>query len=435
MSRDLARSLKPLSPRRGATVAALDVGTSKVVCLIARLDPLRGEHKGWRTHRARVLGIGHQRSRGVKAGNIVDMTEAELAIRQCVDAAERMAGIQVDRILVTAAGGRLDSQRFAATTPIGGREVEAEDVRSALDAAAAHPTAPGRFVVHSFPVAFSLDGAVSVREPSCMIGDELGAELHVVSADRTAGRNLVTAVERGHLSVEAMVAAPFAAGLGVLEPDEAELGAVLIEMGAGATSLAMFAGGALVHLDSISLGGGHVTMDIARVLNMRLSDAERLKTHHGAAIASPSDEREILTYDQAGESGETPSHAPKSHLVRVIRPRFEETLEMLRDRLTRSGRGSTAGKRIVLSGGASQLAGAQEAVRRILGGQVRLARPLAIEGLPEAAASPAFAVAAGLLVYPQVAAREHFHSPGAEIRATGTDGYFTRVGRWLKDSF
>jgi cell division protein FtsA len=100
-----------------------------------------------------------------------------------------------------------------------------------------------------------------------------------------------------------------------------------------------------------------------------------------------------------------------------------------------SGRGSTAGKRIVLSGGASQLAGAPEAVRRILGGQVRLARPLALEGLPEAAASPAFAVAAGLLVYPQVAAREHFYSPGAEIRATGTDGYFTRVGRWLKDSF
>ena len=108
MSRDPSRSLRPLSPRRGATVAALDVGTSMVVCLIARLDPLRGESKGWRTHRARVLGIGHQRSRGVKAGLVVDMNEAELAIRQCVDAAERMAGVQVDRILVTAAGGRLD---------------------------------------------------------------------------------------------------------------------------------------------------------------------------------------------------------------------------------------------------------------------------------------------------------------------------------------
>jgi cell division protein FtsA len=242
------------------------------------------------------------------------------------------------------------------------------------------------------------------------------------------------AVERGHLTIDAVVAAPYAAGLGVLEPDEIEMGVVLIDMGAGSTSIAVFNGG-LVHVDAIMLGGAHVTNDIARVLNTRLSDAERLKTMHGAAISSPSDERESVTFDTVGEGSHHAVHAPKSHLVRVIRPRVEETLELLRDRLARAGFGPATGQRIVLTGGASQLTGMAEAARRILGGQVRVGRPTEIEGLPEAATTPAFAAAAGLLGYPQVAGREYFEPRREERRATGTDGYMSRVGRWLIDSF
>jgi cell division protein FtsA len=435
MSMMFSSRLKQLSPRRSATVATLDVGTSKIACLVARLTPEREHKGGWRTHRAQILGIGHQRSRGVKNGLIVDMDEAEIAIRQCVDAAERMAGVQIERVVVTASGGRLSSQHFAAKVGIGGREVEASDVHRVLEASANHPTAKGRFVVHSVPTAYSLDGAVGVHEPKHMIGEELGVDLHVATCDQAAARNLLMAVERGHLGVEALVAAPYAAGLGVLEPDEVEMGVVLIDMGAGSTSIAIYSGGELVHVDAIVLGGGHVTMDIARVLNTRLSDAERLKTMHGSAIASPSDERETVAFDHVGESGEHPVHAPKSHLVRVIRPRVEETLELLRDRLARAGYGSSAGRRIVLTGGACQLTGAPEAARRILGGQVRVGRPLGVDGLPEAAATPAFAAAAGLLVYPQVAGREYFEQRREERRATGTDGYMSRVGRWLIDSF
>jgi cell division protein FtsA len=435
MSRMIPPRLKQLPPRRSVTVAALDVGTSKIACLIARLVPDRQEGGGWRTHRARILGIGHQRSRGVKNGQIVDMDEAELAIRQSVDAAERMAGVQVERVIVTASGGRLASQHFAAKTAIGGREVAETDVHRVLEASANHPTARGRFTVHSLPTGFSLDGAVGMHEPKNMIGEELGVDLHVASCDHTAARNLMLAVERGHLSIDAIVAAPYAAGLSVLEPDEAEMGVVVIDMGAGSTSLAVFTGGALTHVDAITLGGGHVTMDLARVLNTRLSDAERLKTVHGAAIASPSDDRETVAFDHVGESGEHPVHAPKSHLVRVIRPRVEETLEFLRDRLAQAGYGPSSGRRIVLTGGGCQLTGASEAARRILGGQVRVGRPLGVEGLPEAATSPAFAAAAGLFVFPQVAGREYFEPQRERRRATGSDGYMSRVGRWLMDSF
>ncbi|AZG76921.1 cell division protein FtsA [Methylocystis rosea] len=427
--------MKPLSPRRSATFAALDVGTSKIACLIARLTPLGAVAPGdWRTHRVRVVGIGHQRSLGVKNGLVVDMDAADAAIRQTVDAAERMAGMQVERVLVTASGGRLSSQHFQAKRVIGGREVAEHDIHRVLEASAAHHLARGRVAVHSLPTGFSLDGVSGIREPKDMIGEELAVDLHVATCDQAAARNLLVAVERSHLSVEAMAAAPYVAGLSTLEPDEAEMGVVVIDMGAGSTSVAVFARGEMIHLDAVTLGGAHVTMDIARGLDARLSDAERLKTFHGSAIASTSDERETISFDHVGESDHK-AHAPKSHLVRIIRPRIEETLEFLRDRLAKAGHPSGPGRRIVLTGGASQLTGVAEAARRILGGQVRVGRPIGVEGLPDSSKSPAFAAAAGLLVYPQVAAHEYFEPRRIERAATGTDGYISRVGRWLRESF
>lgn len=428
--------LKPLASRRSATFAALDVGTSKIACLIARLTPASQTAPGdWRTHRVRVLGIGHQRSLGVKNGLVIDMDEAERAIRQTVDAAERMAGVQIDRVIVTASGGRLASEHFTAKRAIGGREVAAADIHRVLEASAAHHLHRGRVAVHSLPTGFSLDGVDGIREPKAMIGEELGVDLHVATCDHAAARNLLLAVERGHLGVAGMAAAPYVAGLSVLEPDEAEMGVIVVDMGAGSTSIAVFAHGEMTHLDAVTLGGNHVTMDIARGLDARLADAERLKTFHGSAISSTSDERETVSFVHVGEHGHHKAHAPKSHLVRIIRPRIEETLEFLRDRLARAGYPSGPSRRIVLTGGASQLTGAAESARRILGGQVRVGRPIGVEGLPDPARSPAFAAAAGLLVFPQVAAREYFEPHRAERTATGTDGYMRRVGRWLKESF
>ncbi len=428
--------LKPLSPRRSATVAALDIGTSKIACLIARLTPAgEGAPGDWRTHRMRVIGIGHQRSLGVKHGLVVDMDEAERAIRQTVDAAERMAGLQIERVVVTASGGRLSSEHFQAKRAVGGREVAASDIHRVLEASAAHHLHRGRVAMHSLPTGFSLDGVTGIHEPKDMIGEELGVDLHVATCDQAAARNLVLAVERAHLGVEGVAATPYVSGLSVLEPDEAEMGVIVIDMGAGSTSVAVFAKGDMVHLDAVTLGGNHVTMDIARGLDARLADAERLKTFHGAAISSSSDDRELVAFDHVGERVSHKSHAPKSHLVRIIRPRVEETLEFLRDRLTRAGYPSSPGRRIVLTGGGSQLTGATEAARRILGGQVRIGRPIGVEGLPDPARTPAFAAAAGLLVYPQVAGREYFEPRREQRVATGTDGYVARVGRWLRESF
>lgn len=428
--------LKPLSPRRSATFAALDVGTSKIACLIARLTPAREVASGdWRTHRMRVLGVGHQRALGVKNGLVVDMDEAERVIRQTVDAAESMYGAQIDHVIVTASGGRLASEHFTARSVIGGREVAETDVHRVLETSAACHLQRGRVALHSLPTGFSLDGVTGIREPRDMIGEELGVDLHVATADQAAIRNLMLAVERAHLTVEGVAAAPYVSGLSVLEPDEAEMGVILVDMGAGSTSVAIFERGDMVHLDAVALGGAHITMDIARGLDARLADAERLKTFHGSAIASASDERETIVFERVGARGAVKAHASKAQLVRIIRPRVEETLEFLRDRLTRAGYPAGPGRRVVLTGGASQLNGVCEAARRILGGQTRAGRPLGVEGLPEPAFTPAFAAVAGLLAYPQVAAREYFEPRRQRRVAMAGEGYVSRVGRWLRESF
>jgi cell division protein FtsA len=179
-----------------------------------------------------------------------------------------------------------------------------------------------------------------------------------------------------------------------------------------------------------------VTTDVARGLNTRLADAERLKTLYGTCLASASDERETIAVTAVDGDGDHPAHMPKSQLVRIIKPRVEEILELTRDRLAQGGFALHAGSRIVLTGGASQLTGVVEAARRILLGQIRLGRPLGIQGLPESAKSPGFSAVVGLLVYPQVAGAEHFR-PGRSDgeQATGTHGYISRVGRWLRESF
>lgn len=429
--------LRPLPARKSAILSALDIGTSKIACLIARLNPtepsrsLRG-----RTHRCRILGIGHQRSRGVKAGVIVDMEAVEHAIRLAVDAAERMAGVQVESVLVNATGGRLASQLFEAKVDLAGRAVSQNDVHRVLEACTARGGRDGRAVLHSLPIGFAIGEVRHIREPAGMIGDALGAEMHVLSCDSAAARNLMLAVERCHLTVDAMVATPYAAGLASLADDEAELGAALIDMGAGTTSVSIFAGGNLTHVDAVALGGNHVTMDVARGLSIRLDDAERLKTLYGACLTAASDERETISIVQVGEDGEHPAHLPKAQLIKIIKPRAEEILELVRDRMKSAGVPAHAGRRIVLTGGASQLTGLQEAAKRIIGGQVRIGRPLGIQGLPESAKNPAFSATVGLLVYPQVSGNEHFRpSRAAAQAASESDGYIGRVGRWFKNSF
>ena len=429
--------MKPIPARRSIVAAALDVGSSKVVCLIGRLRP-HGPQQVLtrRSHSVEVIGFGHTLARGTKAGTVVNLVQAEDAIRRAVDAAVRMASVEIEAVVLSISSGRPTSELFAAEIEIVGSAVSENDIARVLAAGSHHSLRDGRAVLHSLAVGYSIDGVNGVRDPRGILGARFGVDMHVATTDVTAARNLMLAVERCHLDVEAMAAAPYVAGMAVLADDEADLGAAVVDLGAGTTTLAAFQAGRLVHIDCFALGGHHVTMDLARGLNTRIADAERIKTLYGTVLSGGSDERDMITVPPLDEhEREQAQFVSRATVVNIIRPRVEEILEMVRDRLAACPIAADRRGHVVLTGGASQLNGLPELAARLLGRPIRLGRPLGIAGAPDAAKGPAFAVAAGLLVYPQAAHLEHFEARRKRQLMTGTGGYFTRVGRWLRESF
>ncbi|MEM1364488.1 MAG: cell division protein FtsA [Pseudomonadota bacterium] len=429
------------APSRSQIVSVLDVGTTKVCCMIARLRPRdESEVLPDRTHSIEVLGCYHLRSQGIKSGVIVDLEAAETVIRNAVDGAERMAGITVDSLIVNVSAGRLQSQTFNASVSLSGHAVEANDIARVLAAGGEQVMTADRATLHAMPIGHTLDGNTGIRDPRGMLGDELGIDMHVISADIAPMANLELVVNRAMLSVETMVATPYASGLSALVGDEAEIGCACIDMGGGTTTISIFHEGNLVYTDAIALGGGHVTTDLARGLGCAIDEAERLKVRHGSALPSASDDRDMINVPLLGmDDSEAITSIPRAHITRIVRPRVEETLETIRDRLSASGYAGLIGKRIVLTGGASQLNGVAEVGRRIIGRNVRLGRPMGVSKLPAAAKGPSFATAVGLLIYPQVAGAEQaFRFQGrraAAQRLTGTTGTLARMGSWLKESF
>jgi cell division protein FtsA len=428
--------MKPLPGNRSVLVAALDVGTSKIACLIGRLRPCPPqEGLPLRSHSAEVVGFGHTLARGMKAGTVIDLAEAEAAVRQCVDLAERSAKMQLDSVVISISAGRPASELISASIEVAGAAIGERDIARVLTAGSRHSARAGRAVLHSLPIGYLLDHARGIQDPRGMLAREFGIDMHVVTADASAAHNLMLAIERSHLAIEAMVASPYAAGLAALAADEAELGAALIDMGAGTTTIAVFSGTRFVHADGFALGGRHVTMDLARGLNARIADAERLKTLYGSVLTGASDERDMIAVPPVDhDEREAPHFVSRASLARIIKPRIEEILEMVRDRLAASPFAAEPRGRVVLTGGASQLTGVAELSAQILRRPVRVGRPLGIAGLPEEAKGAAFAVATGLLVYPQAAHLEHFEPRRTRQAATG-GGYIARVGRWLRESF
>ncbi|QQS14969.1 MAG: cell division protein FtsA [Rhodospirillales bacterium] len=409
---------------RNGIVAALDIGTSKVVCFVARVDGSG----------LRVIGIGHHPSTGVRSGNIVDMEAATRAISSAVGAAEEMCGETVREVIVGVGGGQPASHSQALETQVGHHEIGERDVRRLLSQAHLPAETADRDLIHTLPVGYAVDGS-PVVEPRGMYGERLGVDIHLVTAASGAMRNLSMCVKRAHLDLADRVAAPYAGGLSALVADERNLGSTLIDMGGGTTSIAVFYEGHLVHVDSIPIGGGHVTSDIARGLSTPVADAERMKTLIGRAKARPNDEYDIIDVPLIGEHERTtPNHVPRSILVGIIRPRIEETFELVRSRLEASGVDRLAGGRAVLVGGASQMDGVSEVAADILNKKVRLGGPLKVAGLADSTAGPGFATCAGLLMYAARQAQATTQST-ADAADSHTAGRFGRIGSWIRENF
>jgi len=378
---------------RTPVVAAVDLGASKVTCFIMKPEGVR---RADRT--LTCAGVSYVQSRGVRGSAIVNLDEASEAIAQAVERAETVAGVNVQGVIVATAGGQPQSTRVSGRVSLGARPISDADLVRAIQQALSHIKLPGRRAAHILPIAWAVDGQGGVRDPRAMFGRTLSVELIVVSVSEPVFQTLGACVERAHLQFEGVVVAPFVSALAALEEDEMDLGAVCIDMGGGSTSAAVFSGGSLIHVESIPVGGQHVTQDIARGLSTSVAGAERIKTLHGSAIASANEDREMIEAPPRGDDpGAGPVFAPRSLLKGIIAPRVEETLELLRDRLKASGAPLEPGAGVVLTGGASQLAGVREVAVRVFDRPVRLGRPRRVPHLADAASGPAFCAAAGIL--------------------------------------
>lgn len=437
LDRNQAPKTRPMPTGRTALVASLDIGTSKIACMIARLKPcspkdaLRG-----RSHAVELIGYSQIQSRGVKSGAVVDLAECEQAVRHAVSLAERMAKVRVESVLLSVSAGRLQGELVEASADIRGGAVTPADVIRVTSTGMRHATPHGRTVLHALPVGYALDGVKGIRDPKGMVATQFGVDMNVVTADATVAKNLMLVVERCHLNIEAMAASPYIAGLSVLTDDETDLGAAVVEMGAGTTTIATFAGGRFVHASGFAVGGRHITMDLARGLGASIADAERIKTLYGTVLTGGSDARKLMSVPTAGDNDrDLPQVVSSAMIANIVRQRAEEIFEMVRDRLAASPFAAEPRGRVVLSGGASQLTGLVDLASQILGRPVRIGRPLGFGRLPNEAKSASFAVPSGLLVYPQFAHLEHIEPRHTRQLRTGTDGYFGKVGRWLREGF
>lgn len=404
---------------KNGIIAAVDIGTTKVVAAIAQYD--------FSLKTLRLIGTGYHPNQGMKAGEIIDMDAVEDAVLHAVHVAEQNAGETIDQVIINISGTHLMSERVEVNLSVSGHEIDDHDIEKILDRETLLKGSKGFDIVHLFPMGYRIDDRHQVRDPRGMFGNKLSGILHVITGSTTPIRNLVSSVRRTHLNVLGVCATPIASGIACLTEDEMNMGVTVIDVGGGLTHIAQFHEGRPVHIDTIPVGGRHITNDITRGLTTTFSHAERLKILHGAAMVTPDDKKHGITVPRLGEDHNIYAKQESLDvLTSIIEPRLEELFELVRLQLENSNTSKVAGRRFVLTGGTSHMPGIRELSSRILNNQVRLGRPLSIQGTSEISSGGAFSTCAGLLLF------------GLNERTQEnqeTDGFFQKAKNWIEENF
>ena len=401
----IMRQKRRVALQRGV-VAILDVGTSKIVCMILQFDPSVQMHASEgmgaiAKHGAfRIIGVAKTRSRGVKLGEISTMEETERAVRTAVQGAQKMANVRVDHVMACFSGANPKSYGLAGEVEVETGNVTDMDISRVLAACDAPEFGDGREAIHAMPVNFALDQNPSLSDPRGQIGHLLSVDMHLLTIDTRVIQNLITCIKRCDLELAGVVSSAYASAISALVEDEQELGAACIDIGGGSTSVSVFLRKQMIFADSVRIGGDHVTSDLSSGLQIPRNTAERIKTIHGGVVATSVDDRDMIDVDgQSGDWDHDRRQFTRSEIIGIIRPRVEEILEEVYHKLQAARFDTLPSQRIVLTGGASQISGMEGLASRILGQQVRLGRPLRVHGLPQAATGPDYAAPVGLALY------------------------------------
>jgi cell division protein FtsA len=370
----------------GEIVVGIDIGTTKICTIVGEVRP----------EDIFVVGLGLERSTGLKRGSVIDMTALSSAIAASVHKAERTSGYDISRAFVSLAGSHMSSINSRGTVGlVGNRGVRPDDMDKAIENARAIAIPHSREVLHVIPRAYSLDGQDNIRSPLGMHGFRLDVEVHIITVSTSSVANLEQTVQAAGVFPDRFILNPLASGDAVLTDVEREMGVVVIDIGGGTTDLGLFVEGTIWHSAVIPVGGDMITSDITHWMHVPWEIAESVKLQHGHAREASVKETETFIVQPFGEG--LPEEVKRSDLAMVIEARVTEIFELVQSEIKRSGYDDLLRAGAVLTGGCAQLAGIREMASEILGCPVRVARPEKLTGMADSLRSPAYSTSIGLL--------------------------------------
>ena len=427
---------KRLTAIKKGTVALIDLGSSKVMCLVLSLTDSNqinsfSDDKPRSGVTFRVIGASTTKSRGIRFGEIYEMREAESAIRTVIQRAQKMAGCLIENVFLTFSSATQKSTLISSSIDFAQKEVSEMDIGHALSRLNIVNDDLTREIIHALPVNFSIDNKHGYMDPRGISGTNLSVDVNTISIQSDIIKNMVSCLNKCDLSLAGIAIAPYLSGLSSLLEDEMELGVVCIDLGAASSSLSIFFRKNLIFSQSLRIGGQHITSDIMQAFQIPFLAAERLKVLHGGLLPANSDDRETLELPESNTDLFTERRTiTKSELLGVIRPRVEEIFDSLRSILDQSDFEFLPGQKIVLTGGGSKLENILDFASTLLGKPTRVAVPMRIQGLPASAHGPEAAAVIGLalnLAQPQDEVWD-FRAP---FEHEG-DEFIRRTLRWVK---
>jgi cell division protein FtsA len=405
-----------MNSKRENLIVGLDIGTTKICAIVGAMTDEGLD----------VVGIGTSPSRGLRKGVVINIESTVNAIRKAIQEAELMAGCEIKSVFAGIAGGHIKGINSQGVIAIKNREVTTEDVRRVIDAAKALAIPMDREVIHILPQEFIIDDQDGIKEPLGMSGVRLEARVHIVTGAVASAQNIIKSCNKAGVDVGDIVLEQLASSEAVLTPDEKDLGVALVDVGGGTTDIAIFVDGAIKHTSVLSLGGNHLTNDIAVGLRTPTAEAEKIKQISGCCLASMVGKDETIEVPSVG--GREPRILSRQLLAEILEPRVEEIFTLVNREIVKSGFEDLIASGVVLTGGSAILPGMPELAEQIFDLPVRRGTPTDIGGLTDVVNSPIYATGVGLVKY---------GSRNMQTRnfVIGQENLFDRVTRRMKEWF
>ena len=411
---------------KNSIIAALDIGSSKVCCLIGKLD---------NQNNLSIIGAGFYESKGLVSGIITDMKALETAIRNCVASAEKMAAVRVKKITIGFSSVNIEIENLNIEIDLKGSIVSQGDLDRAYNFLSEKHITGSRSILHIIPVQYSIDGNKGVKSPLGMFGDKLGVEISIISADQNILKNFQNVVKQCDLEIDNLIYTPYAIGLSLLSEEEKELGVALVDIGSTLSSLSIFYNGTILFTKIIPLGGNMITNDISRIFSLSIVDSERIKIINGQLIEELENSLSIIEVDALGNDNDSVEIMRKD-LIAVIKPRVSEIINTLKEHILESGYNHLIANRVVITGGASQMDGVIEITSKIIEKRARLGKSSVIKGIPDNMRSSSFSAINGLLTYSII--NNNDISVKNNIKSNNSEGlysYLIKFKNWILENF